>query len=407
MTALEERGEAKVSAEAALLLLFGAFAILSWAYCLATGSFNGDFLLVDVTTSPAVLTMALVLALLPYVIGWEAFRKVRTSPPRVEVQTPQRLFNWVLAATFAWYGFITVAFGVGVMMREVYTAPPGILTLIQISNRIDPFYVGVLFILASPKSARYDVPAALLMVGLGLLRAGLGSFMYLGIALGYKYFAEITRSRRKILAVALVLGIGVPAATGILYGIRGSLREEVEQEMRLADLVFARLIGRLSSFSDTAYILQEARDLSAPAEQLDALYFQKQILGSLVHSTFLPDPTPEKILVTQRTGLALETVGFMPGVPGNLALAWMRSKAVFLLNLVTILLLVVATLAAANHFEKQALKSSGLLLLIYPLTSGVSHEFSSVLFTIVAVLVLFRLTAMVQATGGEGATPAG
>ncbi|MEI6225659.1 MAG: hypothetical protein WCS72_12940, partial [Deltaproteobacteria bacterium] len=173
---------------------------------------------------------------------------------------------------------------------------------------------------------------------------------------------------------------------GLLYGLRGSLRDEVEQEVALADLVFAQLIGRLSSFSDSAYILQEPAEFTGAVAEMEATFFQRQILGSLVHSSFLPTTTPERILVAARTGIELETVNHMPGVPGTLALSWMRGKPVFFLNLVTLVLTVAGILYAAQQFAHPALKDSGMLLLLYPLTSGVSYEFSNVLFVLVSVL---------------------
>jgi hypothetical protein len=390
--------------ELAFVILFGSFAVLSYGYCMITDSFNGDFHGVDVTLSPVMLTLVLGLSLLPFAATYWLFKKLRNLPIRFEVKTPQHLFNWLLAVTFGWYIFITLAYGVGIMARDVYSAPAGIKPLIQVSNRVSPFYVGFLFILSSPKRARYDAPAAVLMIALSLMRASLGVFGYLAIALGFKYYDEISRSRRTILVATTVLMVGVPLAGGLLYGLRDTLREEGGVELALSEMIFARLTGRLSSYSDTAYIVQESNALASEAQQLDTFYFQREILGSVIHSDFFPELTPERILVTARTGLDLDYVSFMAGVPGNLYLAYMKSKGALFLNLMTLVLLVAGVLRTSNHFARPAMKSAGLLLLLFPLTSGVSHEFAALLVSMVVVMMTF-LAADALARGHASAPP--
>jgi hypothetical protein len=386
-----------------LVLLFCAFSVASFLYCLLTGTYNGDFIFAEVTLSPMALIAVLALAILPFATAWALYGWLRKLPPSFEVDVPQRGFTWLLIAVFGWYIFITLAFGVGIALRETYTAPAGILFVIQVLNRLDPTTLGVLYILASPKKLRYEFLPVVLIIVLGLTRASIGGFLFLGIAFAYKYFDDIVRSRKKVLAAGAIVLLGIPAMATVLYEIRGSLREEVAQEIQFADLIFAQLVGRLSSYSDTAYIIQDAGELSAAAEQMPAFYYQQQILGSLIHSVFLPDSSPEKILVTHRAGFEVEFVGFMPGVPGNLYLSYLKSGYVFLMNLATFVLLVAGVLFVSNHFARPALKDAGLLLLLYPLTSGVSSELARALFSLVIVMGVFWLAR--RRPGKVGATP--
>jgi hypothetical protein len=388
MTGEESIAQDPLAPSRAFVWLFGGFAVASYGYCLVTGTYNGDFFGSEVTLSVAALTVVLGLALLPFAAAWRLFRAVRTGPPGLEVQIPTVPFAIVVAALFAWNIYVTAAYGVAVMMQDVYTAPAAIRPFIQVTNRFNPMLIGMLFILATPRKARYDAPVAVAMLALSVLRASLGALLFLGIVLGYKYFERAVRTRRRLVTAAAIFLVGIPVTAGLLYGLRGSLREEVEQEVALADLVFAQLIGRLSSFSDTAYILQEPGEFAGAVAEMEATFYQRQILGSLVHSSFLPTTTPERILVAVRTGVELETVNHMPGVPGSLALSWMRSRFVFVLNLATLVLLVAGILYAAHQFAHPALKDSGMLLLLYPLTSGVSYEFSNVLLVLVSVLTV-------------------
>jgi hypothetical protein len=204
-----------------------------------------------------------------------------------------------------------------------------------------------------------------------------------------------------VLAIAI---LGIPALAGVLYGARRSLRGEVDHELAIADLVFAQFVGRLSSFSDSAYVIQESRELVGPVSELPPAFYQQQILGSTIHSRFLPETTPERILVAARVGFDVDTVSFMPGVPGVLALSWMKSTWVLLLNAVTVLLLVVATLHLAQQFAHPAMKDAGFLLLLQPLMSGVSYEFASVAFCLAATLAVAWVACRPGASAGaEGA----
>ena len=262
----------------------------------------------------------------------------------------------------------------------------------------------MLFILLSPRKARYEAPVAIAMVVLAGLRASLGAFLFVGLVLAYKYFDVVAASRRRMVAVLAIAVLGIPALAGVLYGARSNLRGEVDQELAIADLVFAQFVGRLSTFSDSAYVIQESGDLVGPVTELPALFYQRQILGSTVHSRFLPDTTPERILVAARVGFDLDTVSFMPGVPGILALSWMKSRWVFLLNALTVLLLVVATLLLAQQFAHPAMKDAGFLLLLQPLMSGVSYEFASVAFSLAATLAIAWIASRSRASAAVGST---
>ena len=137
MTGEASQGRDVLAPTRALALLFGAFAVGSYGYCLATGSYNGDFFGVDVTLSPVALTVILALALLPFAVAWRIFVAVRTGRPGLEVEVPILPFLVLLAMLFVWQGFVSLAYGVGVMMQEVYSAPAAIQPLIQVTNRFN------------------------------------------------------------------------------------------------------------------------------------------------------------------------------------------------------------------------------------------------------------------------------
>lgn len=388
---------------AALVALFGAFAVASWAYCAVKGEYNGDFVGMTVTLSQPALLGVLVLAIVPFLALWRLRQAVLRWPRRLAVTIPLRPFAWALAALFAWQIFVTVAYGVGVMLQEVYSAPAAIAPFIQVTNRLNAIHLGTLFILLAPRKARYEAPVGVAMLVLSVLRASLGAFYFLGIALGYKYYDRLFATRRRFVAVIAASLLAVPVLAGALYGLRGALRGEGERELAVADLVFAQLTGRLSSFSDSAYVIQESRWIAGSVSEMEPFYLQLQILGSLVHSRFHPAATPERLLVTERVGFELDTVSFIPGIPGNLVISWMKSPLVFALNLATFVLLALGALVLARQIADPSMRDAGLLLLLSPVMGGVASEMANVVLTLAVVVGAAWLHARPwQRTGAAG-----
>lgn len=375
------------------VLLFAAATVTSYLYCAITGQFNGDFYPREATLAPWVMFLAMVVALLPYAAGWWLHHVVSRSRVTAPVVVPERFLHMLMVLTFGWHMLMTLTFDVAVMNKEVYDAPGLIKPLIQIGNRIDPFCVGVFYILAMPKRHRFDAMAALTMVTLGLMRAGLGAFVYILIALAVKYRAEwLLLLRRRLLTVAFVV-VALAYAASSLYDLRSLLRGEAELALAVADLVVAKLAGRLSSFSNLAYVIQEADSFMLAAGDLPFDYYYRQILGSLLTSSFIPTPTPEKLLID--VNLVYDGFStYMAGVPGNLLLAYYRSPAVAVLNATITLAMVLTTLRLSRHFGNGAASAFGICMLLYPLTSGVAYEFASLLFNTVFILILCRLSQL-------------
>jgi hypothetical protein len=364
------------------VLLFILASAASYSYCASTGVFSGDFFPLDVTISGGALFVCLLISLLPYVAAWMLYRAIGRSAPPVQLRMSQPALNLLLAATFAWHLGVTLAFQVGVMNQEVYEAPGWIKPLIQVGNRIDPFYVAVFFILASPKKLRFDLSATALLVSLGLARAGLGAFIYVLLALIVKYHVEWRAFlKRHALLVVAILAL-IPYAVATLYDVRASLRGERDLQLAISEILLAKLAGRLSSYSNLAYVVQEADSFRAAAGDLEPLYYLKQILGSLLSSAFAPEVTPEKLLINATQWYDGYST-YMAGVPGNLLLAWYMSPMVSLLNGALLLAMTVAVLRLSRRFANGYARLLGVTMLLYPLTSGVSYELASLLFNVV------------------------
>lgn len=369
--------------------VFVAAAVVSFVYSVLLGQYNGDFFPQPVYLPVGRLLVILVVSVLPLFLAWKITGFVdRTDARRVYVLPSPTL--WVLlVVVFGSHIAATVFYGVGVMDREVYEAPALVQPVIQIINRLDPFYVGVFFILSTPKRASTDLVVILLMISLGFLRAGLGSFNYVLIALFIKYSVEIIRLSKQRPWVLIVAAATLPALMSSLYSFRAYLRGDIEIEIGISDVLFGRLAGRLSSFSNAAYIDQNSSVFVWLSSMLEPLYYVKQGLVTILGSGVGPEWTPEKILIsgTQYYG-GYST--YMTGIPGNLFFAWNVSPLSATLNAFATFVTVVIIIWLPRFLGNGIARAFGIGMLFYPLVSGVANEFSQLLLN-TAFLVAFSI----------------
>ncbi|MBK2451746.1 oligosaccharide repeat unit polymerase, partial [Escherichia coli] len=230
--------------------------VISFLYCLLTDQFNGDFFPLPVFVSPWLLATILGLCLLPYVVSWQIAQTLERIRPKKTFQASYGALTIFLLVGSLAHIAVTALFGVGVMDREVYTAPAVAVPFIQIINRLDPFYLGVFYILATPKRPASDLLALALMVTIGLLRAGLGVFNYALIAMVAKYSIELLMLARRAPWLSLLAASVLPVTISALYQLRGLLRGDMQIDLNLVDMLFGRFFGRLSSFSNVTYVIQ-------------------------------------------------------------------------------------------------------------------------------------------------------
>lgn len=258
--------------------------------------------------------------------------------------------------------------------------------VIQMLNRIDPFYLGAFFILATRKRISTDMLAIALMVTIGFLRAGLGVFNYVVIAMCTKYSVELIAAFRRMPWLTAGAAAGLPMTISSLYDLRGRLRGDMQAELDLSELLLGRFIGRLSSFSNVAFIEQNSQSFAWASKMLEPFFYVKQALVSLLGSGIAPTITPERLLIAGTHSYEGYST-FMAGIPGNLLMSWYVSPAVALLNLTVIVFFTCAILWLSRFFGSGKASAFGMGMLFYPLTSGVANEFSTLLMNVVLLLV--------------------
>lgn len=376
-------------------MVFGMFVVATVAscgYCIVMGQFNGDFFPYPVYMSILELLKLLVICLLPYGVTWRLAAIIDRLPPARTFKPHENALTIFVFGALAAHIAATLLFGVGVLDSQVYTAPPQIAPFIQVLNRLDPFYLGAFFILATRKRIATDFLAIALMIGTGILRAGLGAFIYVLIVLLIKYRVELLRLFRSVPWLVISGALALPTIISALYDLRGRLRGDPMYEYSVAEMVLGRFVGRLSSYSNVAFIDQYKESFAWSAKALEPLFYLKQGLVTLLGASASPAITPERLLIANNRAYEGYST-FMTGVPGNLMIAWYVSPQIALLNLGIILGCIVGTLWLSRYLGGYVARTFGIAMIVYPLTSGVANEFTSLLFN----TLLFVIFSMVFA----------
>ena len=373
------------------LWFFIAMLSISIAFTVVTGDLNGDFYGVPLSMTCWGFAFVALISLAPYVIGYLMYKQFTRTAPPPSVRVGNALLGSMFFVVTLWFIVLAIQYDVGVLGREIYDAPELIKPIIQISNRINPFYLGVFFIVGYQGSKKTIALGILLLITLGLLRAGLGVFMYVFLALVIRNHESLSGSFRRYffkLALALVI---LPIITPQLYAIRSEMREsqDINLDMSAVEIVIGRLVGRLSSISNTVFIYQNADQFRSDARVLDPMYFQRQTLAPLLGAGIIPENIPERLLINVHGGTLFD-VSFMTGVPGNLAFAWFIHPLIALTNAITMTLMAWLSFLFANKLDLPYRNEVCFMLLLYPITSGVGNEFSFIAVSMVALIVLFK-----------------
>jgi hypothetical protein len=381
------RGAAKLC-----LLFYMTMLGISALYILLTGELNGDFYGVPVTLDVWEFTFVCITSIAPYLFCYLIYLIFTRNAPKPTVRVGNALLGIVFFVVTIWFIFLAIKYGVGVLGRELYEAPDLIKPIIQISNRISPFYLGVFFIVGYQGSKKTIAIGIMLLIALGLLRAGLGVFLYVLLALVLRNHQSIRKALRRNFVVMLLLVALLPSAATQLYAFRSEMRgtQDVNSDLNMVEIVTARLVGRLSSISNTAFIFQTNEQLKSDARLLDPLYFQRQALAPVFGVGMIPEHIPERLLINVHGG-SLFDVSFMTGVPGNLAMAWFIHPVITLINLISIFVMIWLSFYFSNKIGLPYRNEVCFMLLLYPLTSGVGNEFSFVAVSMVALIVVFKV----------------
>jgi hypothetical protein len=382
-----------------LLGIFVAFNLASAVYILVTGEYNGDFFGVPVELSRATLLICVVATTAPFVLLASISRSMLQRRGPFQVWVPLGFLKFAVPITLILQIFITYRYQVGIIGQPPYEVSGPMKVVVLLLNRFQPFYLGTLLILLLPRGSRLGWLVAALLVTVGLMRAGLGAFFYLGLVLLLKNQAAVrdfARHHRLRLIVGFAL---LPFLVAMLYELRSTLREDdVAREMPVATVVFGMFLGRMSSLTNSMVIIENASHFREAARELETTYFVQQAIGGVVGSGLGPKVTPQYLLINIH-GTDIENYSYMTGLVGDLVIAWNKSPLVMLLNFVTTVTMLYLALWFARILRIPNAVPFAFTLLLYPVMSGVASEIAAVAYFFALMVAVFALVNLLSLAG--------
>jgi hypothetical protein len=384
-------GTAKV-----VLIIFVAFSVISYLYTLFTGTYNGDYFLRKPLLSNVELLVNLIYTITPFFILFLIYKHYKNKRSEYYIYIPKTTFGIFLAFLIIFELFVTIVYGVGFMGRQTYRTPPGALNLlIQIFNRFN-YQMGVYIyiIINNRRRSRYNIFLMILVIAVSILRASLSVLVFMSFFILLEYKDTLAKIFRKYIFLILIVILIVPQIVGKLYGLRDILRNTmtISSIITPTDIIFGKLIGRLSSFSNSAYISESKRKMTIitdnfslfqyPIETLDAFYnTQKEENESYRH--IMLDSLERYYSVVNFT--------IMTSTQGVMLLGLYQSFLVFLINLMTLFLIINLAFKLVTMLRNEKIKDLIFIYFCFRIVSGAASEYMGILVYLTMYTMLFLI----------------
>jgi hypothetical protein len=334
-----------------ILSLYIIFAIISYLYVILTGTYNGDYLFTEPKLSDCELFLNLLYTIAPFVVLFFIYKHYKKTNNKENVKVPEETLLVFIIFIIIFEIYVTVSFGVGKMGFEKYQAPGWIKILIQIAIRFDyKFGVFLYLIISNNKNKFIIFLLFLLILFVSLLKASLGAFMQIGVFIILQYGSALLHFIKKYFIIVLLLLFIFPLIVQKLYMVRSILREvkNVTEIVEPSTIIFGQLIGRLSSYSNSAMIMERARIMTTITRGFSIFQYPKESLVAF-YGGFLTQKrysTYIRILLDSQGNFTRSQ--FMIGTQGVLLLGLYQSLLVFFINIITLFIIINMTFKLAS-----------------------------------------------------------
>ena len=373
------------------------YVTISYIYALTTQEYNGDFLNVPVRLNTTILSVIFLLCLIPYWIQWRIYKYFKNKKNRLKkVYINTKLIELFVFFLLLAHIFIIVVFGVNRVGVPPYQAPPFIKLFIQILLRFDIVLWGGFLILFLPKEKlKTSLLIAFLMVLIGLLKGSFGVINTITLLFIIKYYSVIISFIKKRIPIAIIMAFLFPTLVEFAYTQRDLIRNVQYEEEKLEPgrLITGKLVGRLSSFSNTAFLIDDAPKYILLAQYFDPDFYQKSMLIA-INTAYAKDDryTPERHL---KPNTPIGT-SFMLGTTGILIFSLYKSPLVLVNNMITIFIISLLIYLIFRRVNFNYNIELPYVLLLYPTLSGVSSEYSFILLTLVVFFITLLFLSLLN-----------
>jgi hypothetical protein len=383
------RNDAAYASIRLFLVIYAGFVAICYIYVLVTGTYNGDFMNVKPKLSSGQLNMSLFQGILPFLIAFIIYKSNAKFAIRHRVSIPVKALGIFLFFLIIIQIFMTFVYGVGQMGRERNTLPLWIRIINLFINRFDVRLGVSLYILCSEKKDKVKYILILLILVLSIGRLSLSTFAYLPfLFILCHYHGNIIKIVKKWRVLIIVAVIVAPSLVISLYDLRWQLRgSDIRESERstAVKVIFGRLVGRLSSYSNSSMIIERKTQIMPKVEDLSSWQFLKEAL-------FIQQPEKQlrySNVVLESFGNNTRLMSYMNGTPGTLYIGYYISPAACLINLSVMLILMSASISLARLFRCKKITGLVFLSICNSLVPGDAYSSAKNVVNLLAYLFLF------------------
>jgi hypothetical protein len=285
-----------------------------------------------------------------------------------------------------------VVFGVGMMGKEIPDTG-GINFIFKVFNRFDVTYGIFIYLLVPGKKKGEGIILILMLCLRSFIRLSLGLFLMLGFFLIIKYYDKIIKFIKKYLVLLILFTVFIfPNMVSFLLIWRNSERSGKQvlsiNQMQAVDLLFGKLIGRISSFTNSAVIIQNEKEIKSLTRDFHPFLFAEEMFTLSTREFRRRHFVNYSYLFDMSRGYFQRGRAPMLGTQGILLVGLYQSVFVFLVNLLVMAAPVLIMFYFASFFHYKNIYEIIFMAMCSSVNSG-SFKFEADRIMFCMVLFLF------------------
>jgi hypothetical protein len=283
---------------------------------------------------------------------------------------------------------MTLVYGVGKMGKEGYSNNVSLVIRVinLIVNRFDVRMGLALYLLNARKGDKLKYILLIFIVILSFARLSLGYIAYLPFLFIVCYYkGRLFKIIKKWVLPIVVLIALTPTLALSLYSIRSELRGSNAVNYTMGQVVFGRLVGRLSSFSNSARVIELKPKIINLTGYISPWSFLREAL-------FIPLPKQQigyGNVLTESFGDHTRLWSYMNGMPGALFISYYHSLGALVIHIATQLTLIIMPFFLANLIQSRRINELVFMTMCSSVVAGDAFSFSKISVNILTYLLLF------------------
>jgi hypothetical protein len=362
------RNSAIYQAGKLIFIIYFGIILANYIIVLVTGRYTGNFIRASVKLSDIELFLNFLYTLSPIFVLYLIYKYYTQKSKKYKVSISIRALSVYLIIALPFSILVSLLYGVGRLgSGGEYLAPSWLRLIIIFINRLEPGFGVFLYSLLAPPKNKLKYFYLFLLIVLYLTRTSIAMVFTVFMVLILMHHKDrIFRSPKKLIPLLIIGIILLPPVVYNLYELRSKLRNDTYiKGLSITDIVFGRLMGRLSTYSSSALLL-EGKDKFIPLVRENITFYEFPLAA-------LPLPRPSGTFQYGHVLIgAPEKWFYSIGFSGVMTVGFYHSILTLFINIVTFFIIIYISFQLSSLFPYNKMKELFLLYLCLGATEGTS-----------------------------------